>query len=104
MPEVTIVKKSRPCEDWETFYEAVTLAGMMLTTSRDHRTKTVSSFTTRLIDPQNAEEVAAKLGVQGKTVSELSAAFRNMGALIETQQPQPGFRANFIKEYFRPCH
>lgn len=100
--QVNTVQKPRPCEDWETWYEAITLAGMMLASSRD-RSGTINSFTTRLIDPQNAEEVAQKLGIRGKTVSELSAEFRNMGAFIETQQPQPGFRANFTKSNFRPC-
>lgn len=100
--QVKIIEKPKPCRDWESWYEAVTLVGMMLATSRS-RGGEISSFTTRLIDPQNAEEVANKLGIQGSTVSELSAAFRNLGAFIETQEPQPGFRANFIKDNFRPC-
>ncbi|OHA48786.1 MAG: hypothetical protein A2W59_00490 [Candidatus Terrybacteria bacterium RIFCSPHIGHO2_02_41_19] len=60
--QIKIIQKPKPCKGWESWCEAVTLAGMMLVIGRD-KSAEIGWFETRLIDAQNAAEVAQKLGL-----------------------------------------
>jgi len=90
----------KPTSSWESFVEALSQSGLVLTQASIPDADTPISIQTRDIEATEASVVGSMLGVEGSSLEELKGSFYKLGGqFIDTKT---GFRTRFAKDTFRP--